>query len=90
VSSWEKGYQEPCHALLELADDDLVRLLQTANLICQNLRGCAEILHREDGFTLRNEKGQTIEHFGYRDGISQLRQCENSRRSGRRDPRGDQ
>jgi Dyp-type peroxidase family len=71
VSAWEQGYQEPCHALLELADDDLVRLLQTANLICQDLRGCAEILHREDGFTLRNEKGQTIEHFGYRDGISQ-------------------
>lgn len=71
VCSWETGYKEPCHALLQLADDDLVRLLQTTNLICQDLRGCAEIMHREDGFTLRNEKGQTIEHFGYRDGISQ-------------------
>lgn len=71
VSEWEAGYQQPCHAMVQLADDDLLRLLQTVNLISQDLRGCAEILHREDGFVLRNQLGQTIEHFGYADGVSQ-------------------
>lgn len=71
VEAWEPGYRQACHAMVLLADDDLIHLLQTVNRICQDLRGCAEILQREDGFVLRNEQGQAIEHFGYVDGISQ-------------------
>ncbi|MEB3335088.1 MAG: Dyp-type peroxidase [Cyanobacteriota bacterium] len=68
---WEPGYRQPCHALILLADDDLILLLQTVNRLTQDLRGCAEILQREDGFVMRNEQGQAIEHFGYVDGVSQ-------------------
>jgi Dyp-type peroxidase family len=71
VRDWEAGYQQACHAVVALADDDIIRLLQTVNVLSQDLRGCAEILHREDGFVLRNSQGQTIEHFGYADGVSQ-------------------
>jgi Dyp-type peroxidase family len=71
VSEWEPGYLQTCHAMVLLADDDLIHLLQTVNRISQDLRGCAEILQREDGFVLRNEQHQAIEHFGYVDGISQ-------------------
>lgn len=71
VSSWEVGYQQACDALISLADDDLLRLLQTVNQLCQQLRNCGEILHREDGFVLRNARRQAIEHFGYVDGVSQ-------------------
>lgn len=71
VSDWEAGYQVACHAIVSLADDDIIRLLQTVNRICQDLRCCADILHREDGFVLRNNQGQAIEHFGYADGVSQ-------------------
>jgi Dyp-type peroxidase family len=68
---WERGYQQPCHAMISLADDDLILLLQMVNRLSQDLRNCAEILHREDVFVLRNEHGQAIEHFGYVDGVSQ-------------------
>lgn len=71
VEDWEPGFQQACDAVVSLADDDIIRLLQNVNLISQDLRGCAEILHREDGFVLRNSQGQAIEHFGYADGVSQ-------------------
>lgn len=71
VSSWEAGYQQACDAIISLADDDLIRLLQSVNQLCQGLRTCAEILNREDGFVLRNANRQAIEHFGYVDGVSQ-------------------
>jgi deferrochelatase/peroxidase EfeB len=71
VEAWEPGFQQACHAMVLLADDDLIHLLQTVNRISQDLRGCAEILQREDGFVLGNEQRQAIEHFGYVDGISQ-------------------
>jgi Dyp-type peroxidase family len=71
VSSWEPGYQQPCDALVSLADDDLSRLSQSVNQLSQELQSCAEILHRENGFVLRNTRRQAIEHFGYVDGISQ-------------------
>lgn len=71
VSEWEPGYRQACHAMVMLADDDLIHLLQTVNRVSQDLRGCAEILQREDGFVLRNKQKQAVEHFGYVDGISQ-------------------
>lgn len=71
VEKWEVGYQKEIHALILIADDDLNNLLQTVNHICQELRQVAVILHREDGFILRNKAGQIIEHFGFVDGVSQ-------------------
>jgi Dyp-type peroxidase family len=71
VEDWELGYQEKIHALVMLADDDIVDLLQITNRMTQELRRIAEIVHREDGFILRNKAGQIIEHFGFVDGVSQ-------------------
>lgn len=71
VKDWEAGFQKDIHALLLIADDNLINLLQTVNQISQSLRQVAVILHREDGFILRNKAGQIIEHFGFVDGISQ-------------------
>lgn len=71
VEQWEEGYQSEIHALLLIADDNLNNLLQAVNQITPKLRQVAIILHREDGFVLRNKAGQAIEHFGFVDGVSQ-------------------
>lgn len=71
VEEWEEGYQNEIHSLLLIADDNLINLLQTVNQITQKLLQVAVIVHREDGFILRNKAGQIIEHFGFVDGVSQ-------------------
>ena len=71
VEEWEEGYQDEIHALIIIADDHLIHLLQAVNQITATLRQVAVIVHREDGFILRNQAGQVIEHFGFVDGVSQ-------------------
>lgn len=71
VNNWETGFQNQIHALVLMADDDIISLLQEVNKMMQQLRLVAHILHREDGFILRNQAGQIIEHFGFVDGVSQ-------------------
>lgn len=71
LDQWDPGYQSEIHALVLIADDDVVDILQTVNFITQRLSKVAEIVQREDGFILRSKKGQIIEHFGFVDGISQ-------------------
>ncbi|MGK7897348.1 MAG: Dyp-type peroxidase [Xenococcus sp. (in: cyanobacteria)] len=71
VEEWETGYQNEIHALILIADDHLINLLQAVNQITTTLRQVAVIIHREDGFILRNQAGQVIEHFGFVDGVSQ-------------------
>ena len=69
--SWEVGFQNEIHALVLMADDDLVGLLQQVNRIQNQLPRVINIVQREDGFILRNKARQIIEHFGFVDGISQ-------------------
>ncbi|MFM6222378.1 MAG: Dyp-type peroxidase, partial [Dolichospermum sp.] len=71
VEKWDPGLQEEIHALLLIADDNVVSLLQTVNQITRELYRLAQVVHREDGFILKNEQGEYIEHFGFVDGISQ-------------------
>ncbi|EFA71897.1 Dyp-type peroxidase [Cylindrospermopsis raciborskii] len=71
VDQWESGFQRQIHALILIADDDIIALLQGVNQMMQKLRLVADIVHREDGFIFRNEAGQIIEHFGFVDGLSQ-------------------
>ena len=71
VEQWEEGYQNEIHALILMADDHLNNLLQTVNQITSKLRKFGVIIHREDGFILRNKAQQVIEHFGFVDGVSQ-------------------
>ncbi|MEO1372982.1 MAG: Dyp-type peroxidase [Cyanobacteria bacterium J06635_10] len=71
VKDWEQGYQNDIHALILIAYHDENKLSQAVEQITQELRQVAEIVHREDGFVLRNEDNQVIEHFGFVDGVSQ-------------------
>jgi Dyp-type peroxidase family len=71
IEEWDSGLQTEIHTLLLLADDDLEQLQQLANDITLQLEALAQVVHREDGFILKNEKGDHIEHFGFIDGISQ-------------------
>ncbi|MDJ0554259.1 MAG: Dyp-type peroxidase [Microcoleaceae cyanobacterium MO_207.B10] len=71
AEAWDTGYQDQIHALILMADDDVVDLLQEVNRMSQKLIKVAEILNREDGFVLRSKNNKAIEHFGYVDGVSQ-------------------
>ena len=71
VEEWDLGLQGEIHALILMADDDIIDLLQEVNRLSQGLQQVGEILQREDGFVLKNSAGQVIEHFGFADGISQ-------------------
>lgn len=71
VEKWEAGYQGEIHALVIMANDELVPLLQTVNRMTQQMSQVAEVVNREDGFILKNYRGQFVEHFGFVDNISQ-------------------
>ena len=71
IEKWEPGYRDEIHAFILMADDNVNELLQTVNKISAELRQVALILHREDGFVIRNDAGEAIEHFGFVDGVSQ-------------------
>jgi Dyp-type peroxidase family len=71
INEWEQGFQQPIHALILLADDDEANLLQIVNQESDQFITIAEVIHRDDGFVLRNSDQKVIEHFGFRDGVSQ-------------------
>lgn len=71
VEKWEEGYQNKIHALVLIADDSIDVLAKTVDEITSELNSIADIVHKEDGFILRNKAGQIIEHFGFVDGVSQ-------------------
>ncbi|MDF5710285.1 MAG: Dyp-type peroxidase [Nostoc sp. S4] len=70
-TDWEPGFQQKPDALLLIADDNSTDLLKAVDEICSELSGLSKILHRENGFILRNAQKQIVEHFGYVDGVSQ-------------------
>ncbi len=69
--NWEPGFQQDIHAMILLADHDLVRMERTAREIVELSEDFATVLAIEFGQVLRNDNGDGIEHFGYVDGISQ-------------------
>ena len=71
VGQWDSGFQQDLHALVLIADDSADRLNAAVSTVERELAGIANIVHREDGFILRNAEGEIIEHFGFRDGLSQ-------------------
>lgn len=72
INEWEKGFQQPIHAMILLADNDLRRMGETATkLIKDNLEKISHICSIEYGHVIRNVNGDGIEHFGYVDGVSQ-------------------
>ena len=71
---WEPAYQQQIHAMVLLADDDIVRLNQSVDAIAASLAGVFDILVTERGNVLRATfpRGTLdIEHFGFQDGVSQ-------------------
>lgn len=71
VNEWEEGFQDKVHALIILADDNLDNLEEQAKKVIEEVGDVADIVNTEAGIVLKNKKGQAIEHFGFRDGVSQ-------------------
>jgi Dyp-type peroxidase family len=71
VSSWNPGLQGTLHALLLLADDNQQTLGAAVDQATRKLSRIATVAAEEHGETLRNDRGEPIEHFGFADGVSQ-------------------
>lgn len=76
--TWEEWSRGEIHALLTLADDDEAKVEAEATRLVASAAGVALVLTVQDGNVLRRKEpgkelnnGEPVEHFGYRDGISQ-------------------
>ncbi len=75
-ANWQQDYQGDIHVMVMLADDDEKRLATETKDVVASLSGIATT-YLEPGIrqtlhpTVNGEKGKDLEHFGYRDGISQ-------------------
>ena len=70
VRKWEEGFRDDIHALILLADNNKGELDDAATKGTSDLEKIARTF-AQIGKALRDEDGQVIEHFGYRDGLSQ-------------------
>src|SRR5579862_4439778 len=66
---WEAKFQKPIHAMVILAHDDPNILEAELGALQRQVRGFAEI-STEMGTAIHNGR-HVLEHFGYRDGVSQ-------------------
>jgi Dyp-type peroxidase family len=71
INEWEQGFQKNIHALILLADDKMENLIRAIIDESTQLLTAAQVVHIDYGFVLRNGDGEVIEHFGFRDGVSQ-------------------
>lgn len=71
VYEWEKAFQANIHAMILLGNDDESLLEKAIDNLKQTWEVSFEVIVQEKGEKLLNEHRQTIEHFGYVDGISQ-------------------
>lgn len=77
--SWEPWSRGEIDALVNLADDDLATVEAAAQQLTASAGGTVLVLSVQEGNVLRRtrpdnpkkEEGFAVEHFGYRDGISQ-------------------
>ncbi len=73
--AWEPAYATPAdrlHALVIIANEDETKLANEVATLRAEIEGLgASVVHVEPGNQLRNADGEAIEHFGYRDGVSQ-------------------
>jgi Dyp-type peroxidase family len=68
--AWEAGYQKDIHAMVLLADDNGIYLLQEANKLIDDVKTHAEICAVEHGRVMWHGQAP-IEHFGFVDSRSQ-------------------
>src|SRR5206468_8580817 len=72
ISSWDKGFRDqPIHAMVLLAAEAWSHIHGVQAHVEKTLCGIGAILVRQHGAVLLNKDGKGVEHFGYRDGISQ-------------------
>jgi Dyp-type peroxidase family len=71
VNQWESAYQKELHTLLILASDDQTALNSLVDSVKADLAGLTEAIHQETGFVMSDPQGDLLEHFGFRDGLSQ-------------------
>jgi Dyp-type peroxidase family len=67
---WESKYQKDLHAMLLWAHDSKDELISLARTNEDKVYDFAEA-STESGSNMKDSQGKAIEHFGYRDGISQ-------------------
>ena len=71
-ATWEEAYRgRQIDAMILLADDDEGFLRRQARIVLDDIQAVADVLAVEHGRVLRNNSGESIEHFGYVDGRSQ-------------------
>ncbi|MEZ4406633.1 MAG: Dyp-type peroxidase [Polyangiales bacterium] len=75
-ATWQTEFQKSVHVMVMLADDDAARLESARDALIASLAGVGSaFVERGDRITTtsteQNKKGKDLEHFGYRDGISQ-------------------
>ena len=68
---WEVPYRGEVHAMVAVADDSAEVVATKTQEVLEDLAQVAEVLTVERGTVLRNARGETIEPFGYVDGVSQ-------------------
>jgi Dyp-type peroxidase family len=71
VEDWDNGFEKEIHAMILLADDDIHEVSRRTNALEEEIKPFAKILRVESGESIRNRRGDIIEHFGYVDGVSQ-------------------
>jgi Dyp-type peroxidase family len=76
--TWEEWSRGEIDALVSLADDDEAKVDEEAKKLAAGAAGVARVLSIQEGNVLRRAQpgkelndGEPVEHFGYRDGISQ-------------------
>ncbi len=70
--TWDKHFQQACHAMVLIADDSAPNVRRDLRRLRRKIErhvGVSEI-GVEIGKVIRNEYGRATEHFGYVDGIS--------------------
>lgn len=68
--TWEPWSQGEIHALITFADDDKTNTINAVSNLRIGSAGIVDVLHEQSGNRLLRE-GKDVEHFGYRDGVSQ-------------------
>lgn len=74
IDEWDEGFVQDLHALVIVADDSPLDVVQKADEIQASLEsgGAGRVVHHEIGKVLRQRpNGPAREHFGFADGVSQ-------------------
>lgn len=69
--TWEPRFRDRIDAVISLGHNEPARLEEGARTIINEINKFATVLNLDVGYHKKSPKGEVIEHFGFRDGISQ-------------------